>query len=137
MRIAVRGHLNLTDHRRGNRRSYSNAFKRRVVAEALDPGASVASVARHHGLNATMVFGWRRDPRFGPGGDGVFFLPVEVMSTAVTAAPEPISPVRDSRVEIALPSLRIPMKTATYSDGKRPVIPIQNGHFYRCSIWAV
>ncbi len=92
------------DHRRGNRRSYSNAFKRRVVAEALEPGASVASVARHHGLSATMVFAWRRDPRFGPGGDGVFFLPVEVMSTAITAAPEPISPVSDGRVEIALPS---------------------------------
>ncbi len=37
------------------------------MAEALEPGASVASVARHHGLNATMVFAWRRDPRFGPG----------------------------------------------------------------------
>ena len=44
-------------------------FKRRVVAETLEPGASVAAVARQHGLNANMVFLWRSDPRFGPGRD--------------------------------------------------------------------
>ena len=43
---------------RGKRRSYSKAFKRRVVAETLEPGASVAAVARLHGLNANMVFLW-------------------------------------------------------------------------------
>ena len=89
---------------RGKRRSYSQAFKRRVVAETLEPGASVASVARHHGLNANMVFLWRRDPRFGPGRDGASFLPVEVTSTEVTVAPVPISPASDSRIEIALAS---------------------------------
>jgi hypothetical protein len=26
--------------------------------------------------------------------------------------------------------VRIPMKTATYSDAKRPPIPIQSGHFF-------
>ncbi len=65
---------------------------------------SVASVARHHGLNANMVFAWRRDPRFGPGGDGASFLPVEVTPAAVTAAPEPIIPSSDGRIEITLPS---------------------------------
>jgi hypothetical protein len=29
------------------------------------------SVVRHHGLNANMVFLWRRDPRFGPGREGI------------------------------------------------------------------
>ncbi len=84
---------------------YSKAFKRRVVAETLEPGASVASVARHHGLNANMVFAWRRDPRFGPGRrDGASFLPVEVTSTEVTVAPVPISPASAGRIEIALAS---------------------------------
>jgi len=32
--------------------------------------------------------------------------------------------------------LRIPMKTATDSGGKRPPVPIQNGHFGLGSIWA-
>jgi transposase len=31
-----------------------------IVREASAPGASVASVARKHGVNANLVFGWRR-----------------------------------------------------------------------------
>ena len=93
----------MADHRKGKRRSYSQAFKRRVVAATLEPGVSVASVARHHGLNANMVFAWRRDPRFGPGRDGASFLPVEVAPTEVTVA-APISPSSDGRIEITLPS---------------------------------
>lgn len=34
--------------------------KRRIVEEALEPGASVARVARTHGVNANQLFGWRR-----------------------------------------------------------------------------
>ena len=89
---------------RGKRRSYSKAFKRRVVAETLEPGASVASVARHHELNANMVFLWRRDPRFGPGRDAAAFLPVEVTATEVSVPPGPVSGPCDGRIEIALPS---------------------------------
>jgi len=66
------------DRGKRKRRSYSKAFKRRVVAETLEPGASVAEVARRHGLNSNMVFLWRGDPRFGPGRDAPAFLPVEV-----------------------------------------------------------
>lgn len=94
----------MADRGKRKRRSYSKAFKRRVVAETLEPGASVAFVARHHGLNANMVFLWRRDPRFGPGRDAASLLPVEVTSTEVTVASEPISPASDSRIEIALAS---------------------------------
>ena len=68
----------MADRSKCKRRSYSTAFKRRVVAETLEPGASVASVARPHGLNANMVFLWRGDPRFGPGREAITFLPVEV-----------------------------------------------------------
>jgi transposase len=34
--------------------------KRRIVEETLAPGASVAAVARKHGVNANLLFGWRR-----------------------------------------------------------------------------
>jgi transposase len=34
--------------------------KRRIVEEAMAPGASVAGVARKHGVNANLLFGWRR-----------------------------------------------------------------------------
>ncbi len=33
----------MADHRKGKRRSYSKAFKRRVVAETLEPGASATT----------------------------------------------------------------------------------------------
>ena len=100
--------------RRKRRGSYSKAFKRRVVSETLEPGASVAAVARGHGLNANMVFLWRRDPRFGPGKDAASFLPVEVTAAPVAAVPAPAEPAPvdptpadpscESRIEIALTS---------------------------------
>ena len=42
------------------RQRRSIAEKRRIVEETLAPGASVARVARAHGINANQVFGWRR-----------------------------------------------------------------------------
>ena len=89
---------------RRKRRSYSTAFKRRVVAETLEPGASVATVARRHGLNANMVFLWRGDPRFGPGRDTAVFLPVEVKPAEVPVTPEPSGACDASQIEITLAS---------------------------------
>lgn len=45
---------------RRSRRSWSDEQKRRIVAEAFAPGASVAEVARRHGVNANLVFSWHR-----------------------------------------------------------------------------
>jgi len=42
------------------RRSWTVAEKRRIVELTLAPGASVARVARAHGVNANQVFVWRR-----------------------------------------------------------------------------
>ena len=44
--------------------------KRRIVEETLEPNASVARVARAHGVNANQVFGWRRQYRQGLLGQG-------------------------------------------------------------------
>jgi len=43
-----------------SRRSWSDEEKQLLVAEALLPGASVADVARRHGVNANLLFNWRR-----------------------------------------------------------------------------
>lgn len=64
------------------RRRYSTDFKRKVVRDANAPGASVAAVARQYGLNANMVFIWRRDPRFGPRAAESVFLPVDVTASS-------------------------------------------------------
>ena len=45
---------------RGHYRQHSLEFKRALVALSLDPGASVARIAREHGVNANQVFSWRR-----------------------------------------------------------------------------
>jgi transposase len=42
------------------RRFRSKQERRRIAEESLQPGASVAVVARQHGVNANQVFLWRR-----------------------------------------------------------------------------
>ena len=49
-----------TPVRRGPYRHHLPEFKRAVVEETLRPGASVALIARAHGLNANQVFHWRK-----------------------------------------------------------------------------
>ena len=63
------------------RQRRSIADKRRIVEETLVEGASVARVARAHGVNANQVFGWRRlylAGRFGDPKPGMKLLPVRV-----------------------------------------------------------
>ena len=63
------------------RQRRSIAEKRRIVEETLAPGASVARVARAHGVNANQVFGWRRlylAGRLGEQKPGIKLLPVRV-----------------------------------------------------------
>jgi transposase len=54
--------LNTTGGRR-SRRSWSDEAKQRIVDEAVVPGASVAHIARRHGVNANLVFNWRKAAR--------------------------------------------------------------------------
>ena len=46
--------------RRAARQTHSRAFKRQMVMLTLEPGASVARIALDHGLNANLLFNWRR-----------------------------------------------------------------------------
>ena len=42
------------------RRSYFKSFKAQVIKECAQPGASIASVALGHSLNANLVHSWIR-----------------------------------------------------------------------------
>lgn len=68
------------------RRRHSVEEKRRVVEETLEPGTSVARVARAHGVNANQVFAWRRLYRQGllenTNGKAAGLLPVHVVETS-------------------------------------------------------
>lgn len=50
---------------RTGRPNYSKEFKRRLAVEACEPEISVAKLALRYGLNANMVFKWRRQYRAG------------------------------------------------------------------------
>ncbi|MCE4556277.1 transposase [Pelomonas sp. P8] len=45
------------------RRDHSPELKRELVRQCLLPGASVSSIAMAHGINANLVFKWRREHR--------------------------------------------------------------------------
>jgi transposase len=49
-----------SENARGHYRQHPLEFKRALVALSLEPGASVARIAREHGVNANQVFSWRR-----------------------------------------------------------------------------
>ena len=51
----------MTGIRRAPRRQHERAFKAELVEQCLVPGASVAAVALAGGINANMLFKWRRD----------------------------------------------------------------------------
>ena len=46
-------------HERARRR-WTEADKRRLVAETLAPGETVHGVARRHGVNTSQLFTWRK-----------------------------------------------------------------------------
>jgi len=73
--------------RTGPRRKYSVAEKLRILQDLQRPGTSVSDVARAHGINANVVFGWRRMAKRGalrePGPQRAELLPVKVESPTV------------------------------------------------------
>ncbi|MBO6798473.1 transposase [Maricaulis sp.] len=102
--------------KRRQRRRYTDAFKRQVVAESFDPDVSVAETARRHQMNANALFNWRKDPRFNtdlaecasPEVEPVF-LRVEIdaeehslVEPATVSTPSVTQPSPTSAIEIAL-----------------------------------
>jgi transposase len=73
------------------RQRRSIAEKRRIVDETLVEGASVARIARAHGINANQVFGWRRlylAGRLGECKPAMKLLPVRVSESLPAPLPE-------------------------------------------------
>ena len=73
------------------RQRRSIAEKRRIVEATLVEGASVARVARAHGINANQVFGWRRlylAGRLGECKPAMKLLPVRVSESLPAPLPE-------------------------------------------------
>lgn len=85
---------------RGKYRQHSQEFKRMVVELAMQPGASVARVARDHGVNANQVFTWRRQYAVGQLDAGAPVAASEFLSVVVE--PPSAAPVPDQACTITL-----------------------------------
>jgi len=76
------------------RRNFRMADKKRIVAEALAPGASISAVARRYGIDKPLLYRWKRE-LVSPAPDPVF-LPVTLsdsLNSANTLSPAPLIPM--------------------------------------------
>ena len=129
------------------RRKRSALERRRIVEETLAPGASVARVARSHGINANQVFAWRKlhlagklVDRAAPAARGSTqrLLPVTVReaerppkiaaSTAPSAEPAPcVSQLAGASIQIQLPKAMVRVEGITDSATLRLILECLRG----------
>jgi transposase len=104
MSTAARVTIESASVERTGRRRHSIAEKRRIVEATLIAGASVARVAREHGVNANLVFGWRRLYQRGLLGGNVPAALVPVKLAEVPAVPDPaLTTTPSGSIQLRLP----------------------------------
>lgn len=77
-----------------SRRQHERAFKEALVRQSLEPGASVSAIALRGGINANMLFKWRREHLRAVGDRAApsVLLPVEIASPAeARVVPTPVA----------------------------------------------
>ncbi|MFM4810676.1 IS66-like element accessory protein TnpA [Aeromonas hydrophila] len=78
-----------TNSSRKGRANYSREFKQRLVEAANQPGVSVSKLALEHGVNANLLFKWRRDAK----AEAPALYPIELVlppsSTEIVLPPTP------------------------------------------------
>lgn len=106
------------DEVRRVRRWRSISEKRQIVQSTLEPGASVAEVARAHGVNANQVFKWRRAFERGELNEPCSaLLPVTIASTS---EPQRELPIEEHQSAAASGSIHVEFPG-------RAVISIESG----------
>ena len=109
-----------------NRRHRSPELKRQIVEETLAPGASVARVARAHGVNANQVFAWRRQYRQALLGSEKKRVPgllaVRVAEAGVQASDVPIGRTLSGTIQIELPKGQLRLKGSVDIEALRLVL---------------
>lgn len=107
------------------RRLWTEALKRQIVAETIEPGASVSIVARRHDVNANQLFKWRREmapEKPAAAEQSITMLPVQIV-------PEPSEPHRRARrsgtIEITLAcGARVCVRGEVSSETLRQVVEL-------------
>ena len=104
------------------RRRWSEDEKLQLVEEACRPGNSVSQVARQRGINASQLFGWRRqalakglitDRRSEPNAvPALTFAPVEIAEEpATTVAERGVRPPRRPKASRSAATIEIDLKS--------------------------
>jgi transposase len=123
---------------KAKRRKHELAFKRELIERCLRPGASVSAIALENGLNANLLFKWRRmqlhanlpDAREPARGDAPKMLPVTIRATALgalTAQPPtqlPILRPSPGVIEIDIGAARVRVRGAVDEANLRCVLQV-------------
>jgi transposase len=83
----------------GRRRRWSEAEKRRIVAESLERPRAASETARRHGITPTLLFSWRRAlaQDLSHGALAPSLIPLQIAAPCASAP-------NDGRIEIMLMS---------------------------------
>ena len=113
------------------RREHSAEFKQELVARSLQPGVSVAAIAMEHGINANLLFVWRRRhlqaqaAQAAPMSQAAVLLPVSIEDPVLTIsrdapvpAPRPIA----GSIEIEIGNTRVRLRGAIDEASLRTVL---------------
>jgi len=112
----------------GTRRRHSAAFKRKILELIEHPGASVAGVALEHGVNANLVFKWRRAKLSRKRSAGTVrqtvLLPVSVdpQESYLPVAPGVRPAVQEGVIEIELAGARLVLRGSIDPTNLRSVV---------------
>jgi transposase len=103
------------------RRQHERSFKAEMVAQCLVPGASVAAVALAGGVNANLLFKWRRDHLRAMRACGAASSSSSSSSSSSTVlVPVHVAPDVDSGSQLlapASPATAVPVARATRNAG--------------------
>ncbi|MDP9607161.1 UNVERIFIED_ORG: transposase [Variovorax paradoxus] len=114
------------DSERASRRYHDRAFKKELVRQSLEPGASVSAIALRGGVNANMLFKWRREHVRAAGDTPpTVLLPIEVApateavsiptSTEPTPSPSRSAP-RNGVIELEFAGAQLRLRGAVDED---------------------
>jgi transposase len=109
------------------RRQYTAQFKDELVQRCLQPGASVSGIALENGINANVLFRWRREHLRANGlamehAAGTVLLPVKMAVTPI-AGPVPAAlPATAGVIEIDIAGAQVRLNGAVDAASVRYVL---------------
>jgi transposase len=105
---------------RPTRRKHAAAFKRELVERSLQPGASVSGIALENGINANVLFRWRREHLRAASSvqrentEQAVLLPVKLAATVMTPTEQEAmssrSPMSAGVIEIDIGAARVRLR---------------------------